>query len=106
MKYSDVPNGRIYFTVDGSKPDPLQTGSISPNLYRGVFRLGAGRRVVKAIAMTNDGSRESQVTTKYFDVHDDDSENDQNSPRDFDRSAWNNAFNNEVKPCLTASFSR
>ncbi len=47
-----MSNVRIYFTVDGSKPDPFQTGSTSANLYRGVFRLGPGRRVVKAIAVT------------------------------------------------------
>ncbi|CAF5100762.1 unnamed protein product [Rotaria magnacalcarata] len=52
---SDIPNIRIYFTVDGTKPDPFQTfrtGSISTYLYRGAFRLGPGRRVVKAIAVT------------------------------------------------------
>jgi len=53
--YSDVPNIRIYFTVDGTKPDPFQvfrTGYISTYLYRGAFRLGPGKRIVKAIAVT------------------------------------------------------
>jgi len=53
--YLDVPNVRIYFTVDGSKPDPFQvyrTGNISTYLYRGAFRLGSGKRIVKAIAVT------------------------------------------------------
>lgn len=52
FEYLDVPNARIYFTVDGSKPDSLQNGNNSSNIYRGAFRLGAGRRVVKAIATT------------------------------------------------------
>jgi hypothetical protein len=52
---SDIPSIKIYFTVDGTKPDPFQifkTGHVSTFLYRGAFRLGAGRRVVKAIAVT------------------------------------------------------
>jgi len=47
----DVPNARIYFTVDGSKPDAFQNNR-STNLYRGAFRLGHGKRIVKAIAVT------------------------------------------------------
>ncbi len=41
--------------MDGTKPDPFQvfkTGLISTYLYRGAFRLGPGKRVVKAIAVT------------------------------------------------------
>ncbi|CAM2705420.1 unnamed protein product [Rotaria socialis] len=70
---SDTPSVRIYFTVDGTKPSPFQpfkTGVVSTYLYRGAFRLGPGRRVVKAVAVTTDGLRESHVTTKYFDVND------------------------------------
>ncbi|CAF2047091.1 unnamed protein product [Rotaria magnacalcarata] len=70
---SDTPNVRIYFTVDGTKPSPFQpfkTGVVSTYLYRGAFRLGPGRRVVKAVTVTTDGLRESHVTTKYFDVND------------------------------------
>lgn len=55
LVHLDVPNVRIYFTVDGSKPDPFQinrTGTTSTNLYRGAFRLGGGKRTVKAIAVT------------------------------------------------------
>jgi hypothetical protein len=51
----DIPHVRIYFSVDGTKPDPFQvfkTGHVSTYLYRGAFRLGPGRRVVKAIAVT------------------------------------------------------
>lgn len=97
---SDVPNVRIYFTVDGSKPDAFQNNR-SSNLYRGAFRLGHGKRIVKAIAVTNNGSRESHITTKYFDVNDIYTEEyvdeDQSLPEpfspDFDRTAWNEAFN-------------
>ncbi|CAF3586615.1 unnamed protein product [Rotaria sordida] len=82
---SDVPNVRIYFTVDGSKPDPFQifrTGSISTYLYRGAFRLGLGRRVLKAIAVTNNGLRESNIITKFLDVNDKYSENYDDSPNE------------------------
>ena len=51
----DIPNVRIYFTVDGTKPDPFQTfktGRISTYLYKGAFRLDTGRRVVKAVAVS------------------------------------------------------
>jgi len=50
-----VPNVRIYFTVDGTKPSPWQvfkTGLVSTYLYKGAFRLGPGRRVVKAVAVS------------------------------------------------------
>ncbi|CAF2947711.1 unnamed protein product [Rotaria sp. Silwood2] len=83
---SDVPNVRIYFTVDGTKPDPFQifrTGSISTYLYRGAFRLGSGRRVLKAIAVTNNGLRESNIITKFLDVNDKYSENDDGSPHEY-----------------------
>ena len=87
---TEIPNVKLYFSVDGTKPDPFQifhTGHVSTYLYRGAFRLGPGRRVVKATAVTrwvssyalndlwsplfsSDGIRESNVTTKYFDVND------------------------------------
>ena len=46
---------RIYFTTDGTKPDPFQkgrTGRESTHKYVGPFRLQVGNRVVKAIAIT------------------------------------------------------
>lgn len=55
LSHIEIPNIRIYFTVDGTKPSPFQpfkTGVVSTYLYRGAFRLGPGRRVVKAIAVT------------------------------------------------------
>ncbi|CAF2904300.1 unnamed protein product [Rotaria sp. Silwood2] len=83
---SEIPNVRIYFSVDGTKPDPFQvfkTGTVSTYLYRGAFRLGPGRRVVKAIAVTTDGLRESHVTTKYIDVNDMYSENYPQNPDEY-----------------------
>lgn len=89
--FVEIPNVKIYFSVDGTKPDPFQifrTGHVSTFLYRGAFRLGPGRRTIKAIAVTrsvlrvifsswktnvcflSDGLRESHVVTKYFDVND------------------------------------
>lgn len=62
----EVPNVKIYFSVDGTKPDPFQifrTGHVSTYLYRGAFRLGPGRRTVKAIAVTRSVS--SFVTLRH-----------------------------------------
>jgi hypothetical protein len=53
--YSDVPGSRIYFTVDGTKPDPFQvgrTGKSSTIKYIGPFRLQIGNRVIKSIAVS------------------------------------------------------
>ena len=61
----------IFFTTDGTKPDPFQkgrTGRCSTNKYIGPFRLQLGKRVVRAIVTSRDRLRESPVSTKYIDV--------------------------------------
>lgn len=66
-----MPGVRLYFTTDGTKPDPFQTGrtgKASTHKYIGPFRLQLGSRVLKAIAVSRDRLRESPVTTKYIDV--------------------------------------
>jgi hypothetical protein len=68
--HSDTDNVRIYYTLNGTKPELYQT--IGPSakatfLYREPFTLTAGRRTIKAIAVAEDG-RESFVVTKVFDV--------------------------------------
>ncbi len=50
--FADVPAPLIFFTTDGTKPDPFQkgrTGKASTNKYIGPFRLQIGKRVVRAI---------------------------------------------------------
>ncbi|CAF0771349.1 unnamed protein product [Didymodactylos carnosus] len=95
---SEVPNVRIFFTVDGTKPDPFQTfktGRISTFVYKGAFRLGPGRRVVKVVAVSTDGLRESNVTTKYVDVNDMYSENNYDfEPDEFEENG-NDSFDNQ-----------
>lgn len=66
-----APGTKIYFTVDGTKPDPFQrgkTGKSSTIKYIGAFRLKLGNRVLKAIAVSRDKLRESPITTKYINV--------------------------------------
>ncbi len=68
---SEVPGCLIYFTTDGTKPDPFQkgrTGTNSTYKYIGPFRLQLGKRVVRAIVTSRDRLRESPVSTKYIDV--------------------------------------
>jgi len=100
--YLDLSNVCIYFTVDGTKPDPFRKDYTSTNLYRGAFRLGQGKRIIKAIAVTkyqnsflfifyniffsSDGSCESHVTTKCFDVNDIYSEDYNDGYSDYDQS--------------------
>jgi hypothetical protein len=65
------PAVKIFFTTDGTKPDPFQsgrTGKSSTHKYIGPFRLQLGSRVLKAIAVSRDKLRESVVSVKYMDV--------------------------------------
>ncbi|XP_077998885.1 double zinc ribbon and ankyrin repeat-containing protein 1-like [Glandiceps talaboti] len=65
---TDTPDTDIYYTVDGTKPDPFQKqGEKTTYRYRRAFLLGEGKRTVKAIAVTSDG-RESNVVSKAFVV--------------------------------------
>lgn len=66
---TDFPNVNIYYTVDGSKPDPFQQmGEKKTLLYKRPFRLPEGRTAVKAIAVTKDKVRESNIVNKTFIV--------------------------------------
>lgn len=68
---ADVAGTSIYFTTDGTKPAPFQTGrtgKASTHKYIGPFRLQLGNRVVRAICVSRDKLRESPTTTKYIDV--------------------------------------
>jgi hypothetical protein len=67
----DTAGTRIYFTTDGTKPDPFQTGrtgKASSHKYIGPFRLQLGNRCVRAVCVSRDRLRSSQVSTKYIDV--------------------------------------
>ena len=53
--FIETPRCKIYFTTDGSKPNPYQrsvAGRETTFKYRGPFTLREGARTVKAIAVT------------------------------------------------------
>ncbi|VDP75842.1 unnamed protein product [Echinostoma caproni] len=94
----ETPNSRIFFTTDGSNPNPWRkkvNGREKTFSYKAPFALRSGRRVVKAMAVHNVTQVESHVVTKQFmvsDLNESDSENDQRyeeestgSDMDYDR---------------------
>uniref|UniRef100_A0A2C9LZB2 Uncharacterized protein n=1 Tax=Biomphalaria glabrata TaxID=6526 RepID=A0A2C9LZB2_BIOGL len=59
----------IYYTINGWKPEPFKkTGEKCTMKYVGPFTLPAGKQTVKALAVSSDGLRESNVVTKIFEV--------------------------------------
>lgn len=68
---TETPDCKIYFTSDGSKPTPFQRkigGREVTFKYTAPFTLKAGKRTLKAVAVTRDGVRESDVMSKQFMV--------------------------------------
>ncbi|XP_063958666.1 double zinc ribbon and ankyrin repeat-containing protein 1-like [Lytechinus pictus] len=66
---STTPDTDIFYTIDGTKPDPFQTiGQRTTFMYQRPFRLTEGKRTVKALAMARDQTRESFVVSKTFFV--------------------------------------
>ncbi|XP_026803532.3 double zinc ribbon and ankyrin repeat-containing protein 1 [Pangasianodon hypophthalmus] len=67
---SDTPDVRIFYTLDGTKPELLRRpglGDSSTLRYTEPIRLPSGKVHVRAIAVTSDG-RQSAVVTKVFVV--------------------------------------
>ncbi|RUS85675.1 hypothetical protein EGW08_006551 [Elysia chlorotica] len=59
----------IYYTINGWKPEPFKKiGEKCTLKYHGPFTLPAGKQTVKAVAVSSDGLRESNVVTKIFEV--------------------------------------
>ncbi|KAL5970322.1 Double zinc ribbon and ankyrin repeat-containing protein 1 [Taenia solium] len=70
---TDTPLARVYFTIDGSRPDPTSWKPRHPQsgptyLFQGPFTLPPGVKTIKAIAFIPDTNQESNVVTKTFDV--------------------------------------
>lgn len=64
---SETPNTLIYYTINGMKPEPFkQIGIKCTYKYNRPFVLGPGKRTVKAMATSSDGTRESSIVTKTF----------------------------------------
>lgn len=67
----------IYYTINGMKPEPFkQIGIKCTYRYNKPFVLGPGKRVVKAMATSLDGTRESSIVTKAFMVEEADDDLD------------------------------
>ncbi|XP_072032522.1 double zinc ribbon and ankyrin repeat-containing protein 1-like isoform X2 [Amphiura filiformis] len=64
---TEFPDTRIYYTLNGTKPDPFQqlVGRTTMQ-YKKPFLLPEGRWTVKTLAITNDNRRESAVGSKTF----------------------------------------
>uniref|UniRef100_A0A5K3ELE0 ANK_REP_REGION domain-containing protein n=2 Tax=Mesocestoides corti TaxID=53468 RepID=A0A5K3ELE0_MESCO len=70
---SDTPSARIYFTIDGSRPDPIAWKPRQPQpgptyLFREPFTLPPGTKMIKAVAVHPSTNQESNVVTKTFEV--------------------------------------
>jgi hypothetical protein len=50
----ETPNAEIFFTVDGSKPDPFAAVGVDKSTikYTKPFRLREGKKIVKAVALS------------------------------------------------------
>ncbi|EDV24070.1 uncharacterized protein TRIADDRAFT_57182 [Trichoplax adhaerens] len=60
---------QIFYTIDGNKPDPFRKiGTNNTYIYKKPFQLPAGKRSIKAVAVSSDGTRQSNVVTKTFNV--------------------------------------
>ena len=67
--YTSTKDTTIFYTVDGTKPDPYKKiGKRATYRYSEPFYLSPGKKTVKAIAFLNNGSKESSVNTKTFQV--------------------------------------
>lgn len=69
----ETPDVKIYFTADGTKPNPFQRklgGKEVTFRYTEPFTLKDGKRTLKAIAVSRDGLKESDVVTKQYVVDD------------------------------------
>ncbi|ELU16303.1 hypothetical protein CAPTEDRAFT_151808 [Capitella teleta] len=68
---SETAGATIYYTTNGGKPEPFLVhgpAAKSTFKYREPFCLPGGKRTVKALAVSDDGLRESHVMSKTFDV--------------------------------------
>lgn len=74
---SETPDTLIYYTINGMKPEPFkQIGIKCTYKYNRPFVLGPGKRTVKAMATSSDGTRESSIVTKTFLVEEPEGKNE------------------------------
>uniref|UniRef100_H3BXD7 Uncharacterized protein n=1 Tax=Tetraodon nigroviridis TaxID=99883 RepID=H3BXD7_TETNG len=66
IQSADTPGALIFYTLDGSRPEPDQSGSAARSRkYSKPVRLPAGRVAVRAVAVASDGRRSSTVTKMF-----------------------------------------
>ena len=76
---SETAGTIIYYTVNGMKPEPFkQIGVKCTYRYNRPFVLGPGKRTVKAMATSSDGTRESSIGTRAFIVEEEESDEEDN----------------------------
>ena len=86
--HSDTKECLLFYTIDGTKPDPFQKlGNRTTHQFLKPFSLPAGKKTVKAIAILKDGSRESSVNTKVFQVDVAEEKSDDDDV-DLTRTSW------------------
>ena len=67
--HSSMPDCVLFYTLDGTKPDPFKKiGLVNTYQYQKPFTLPPGKQTLKALAVLKDGTRESLVNTKIFQV--------------------------------------
>ena len=67
--HSTTKSCLLFYTINGTKPDPFKKiGDKTTYQYTKPITLSAGKRTLKAMAVLKDGSRESNVNTKIFQV--------------------------------------
>lgn len=66
---SDTNATLVFYTLEGSRPAPFQKlGRSHTHTYRAPFTLSAGKVTIKALAMSQDGSKQSSCVTRTFTV--------------------------------------
>ena len=100
--HSSTKDCVLFYTLNGTKPDPFKKiGDKSTYHFIKAFSLQPGKRTVKAIAVLKDGSRESSVNTKVFQVDLAEEKSDDENVGKLDTTwkmqAEDNNINNEEK---------
>jgi len=94
---SETLGTRIFYTVDNTRPTPeKKLGKQTTMLYKEPFMLRAGKRYIKAMAVTRDG-RESNVVTKVFNVEYQKSEGESSSSDSDNEINFQRELLNETK---------
>ncbi|XP_012554687.2 double zinc ribbon and ankyrin repeat-containing protein 1 [Hydra vulgaris] len=94
--HSNMLDCILFYTLDGTKPDPLKKiGHVSTYQYQKPFTLPPGKQTLKAIAVLKDGSRESSVNTKVFQVA---ACNEESEASELTKTTWKVQDDEKVDP--------